>query len=247
MQRHVPPVGQIARLEPFRALIYDTPAHQQLQQSDFMKLLDSTTQAIETWRQETEAFLMSLVPNQQTAASSGQKRGKGGSKGKGKAKESDIDTSVLKLATTIFDCKWCGNLLLYPHVLDHPCLFRRHRPCQAKGFVANKGTRRTKDPDYETVFYSEEDKANPNVAWNEGGQQIRFHQDASNYAAAIVTALGEDPSVATWEELDKANQRVECLRCRKPKASAHRRLAMDWRQAVCFMPPFCSTNLNLRP
>lgn len=223
----------MAKLEPFRTLIYDTPAGQELHFSDFVARLDDVTQALETWRQDAEATLLGLIPTSSTLAASGQRKAKMTAKAKGKAKECAPDASVLKLATTIFECKWCGNLLPYPHVLDHLCMYRRHRPCQAKGFVPKRGIRnRRNDAAYQYIYYSEEDKSDPNVAWNEGGQQLRFHEEASKYAAAIIKELGEDPERVTWEELDKANQRVECLRCQKPKPSAHRRLAMDWRQAV---------------
>lgn len=216
------PITQLAKLEPFRTLIYDTPENKELREKDLMGHVHAIPEALQTWKAEAEDLLFGLLPASAT-------RGK---KGKGKALEL---RKTLNLATTIFCCKWCGpdRPLTYPFVLEHECLFERHSPEDAHDYRHNRNPKKRAE-DRQTIYLNEEDKADPNASWNEGGDQLTFFNKASEFASAIILALGEDPSVVTWEELDEANERVECLHCRLPDSGNHRlkRVAMDWRQAV---------------
>ncbi|KAF6763872.1 hypothetical protein DFP72DRAFT_485501 [Ephemerocybe angulata] len=98
-------------------------------------------------------------------------------------------------------------------------------------FLRNTGRRRAARRIVTTTRTAEDDDVDPNVPWNEGGDQVAFDEYASKIAAAVIKALGEDPGTVTWEELDRLNQRVECLRCRKEKG-ANKRLVMGWRAAI---------------
>jgi hypothetical protein len=102
-------------MDPFRALIYDTPSDEQLTQGDFLAHLDVFPHLIKAWREEVIEFLLRLlgieIPNNV-----------GSSEAKGKGKEHPLDSSVLEKATTIFKCSWCSKLILYPAVLSHRCL-----------------------------------------------------------------------------------------------------------------------------
>lgn len=193
-----------------------------------MKHVNEIPELLQTWKAEAEEFLLGLLPS-----SAGGKKGRGGSRSKGKAPA--LDRSALNLATSIFYCKWCGpdHPLTYPFILEHECLFERHAPENAHDYIPSRNPKR-RDEDRQITYLNEEDKADPNAPWNEGGDQIIFFEEASEFASAIVLALGKDPSVATWEELDEGNERVECLHCRLPDNSNHRlkRVAMDWRHAV---------------
>ncbi|KAJ3541351.1 hypothetical protein NMY22_g3923 [Coprinellus aureogranulatus] len=193
--------------------------------------LDEIPKALKGWREEAEEVLLGMIPSTSTWKSGGTLN-EAALKLKGKA--TIPATSVLNLATTIFCCKWCGptNPLIYPFVLQHECLFKRHAPGNAYDYIASNNAKQRDRDRREVVYLNEEDRADPNPSWNEGGNQLSFFGDASEFATAIVTALGEDPNVVTWQELDRANHRLECLRCRRPKASAHKRHVMDWRQAV---------------
>ncbi|KAJ3534338.1 hypothetical protein NMY22_g6972 [Coprinellus aureogranulatus] len=224
------PRSLLAKLEPFCTLIYGTPPSEELEAKEFVKYLDEIPKALKGWREEAEEVLLGMIPSTSTRKS-GDPMDEAALKLKGKSTVQA--TSILNLATTIFYCKWCGptNPLIYPFVLQHGCLFKRHAPANAYDYVAsNNGKQR--DRDRLEIYLNEEDRADPNPSWNEGGNQLSFFGNASEIATAIITALGEDPNAVTWQELDRANHRLECLRCRRPKASAHKRHVMDWRQAV---------------
>ncbi|KAJ3545716.1 hypothetical protein NMY22_g2323 [Coprinellus aureogranulatus] len=202
----------LALVEPFRTMIYDTPADKELQQKDFLEHLEDMPRILDSWREEAEGVLLGLLPQSLETASKGKK---------GKAKETAPDRPVLSLGITLFSCKWCPDILTYPAVLSHGCLYRS----AANNRVIKEGGEADNGEEEE-----EEGVADPNVRWNEGHNQVEFDEAASAYASAVIKALGEDPKTATWEDLDKANKRVECLRCRKDKGL--KRLVMNWRAAV---------------
>ncbi|RXW22810.1 hypothetical protein EST38_g3050 [Candolleomyces aberdarensis] len=200
-----PPHGQLlAKLEPFKTLIYNTPPSQDVTQADMLAHLDQIPEIVKNWSENVINILLSLLPQEQEAGRK-TKGGKGTSK---KGKGPVPDPAVLERATTIFGCNRCppsqSELLLFPHVVSHECLNYRH------GKVP------------------EEEQWDPNCWWIEcHDSQLEFDEAASECASAIINALGKDPKTTTWKELDEDNQRVECLTCRKNK-----RLVMDWRHAI---------------
>ncbi|KAF6763835.1 hypothetical protein DFP72DRAFT_873535, partial [Ephemerocybe angulata] len=210
-ERTAPLNQQLARLEPFRTLVYDTPAEKELTATEVMEHLDDIPGALKAWKEDADSLLLALLPS---VSPRGRKKGKAASSGKGK----EPDLSVLERATSLFSCQWCTEVLVYPAVLSHPCLFHKHARSAAK----------------QSQPAGEEDDIpvdGPGAPWNEGGDQVQFDEEASATATVIIAALGHDPNVVTWEELDKANQRIECLRCRSKKGAAPR-LVMGWRSAI---------------
>lgn len=204
IQHSVPRVLQLAKLEPFKSLVYEAPADQELNPADFLAHLDAIPQVFDSWKEGIVEHLLTLLglgPGERADSDAS-------AKGKGREVISD-GNSVLGRATTIFNCKQCCGLLLYPYILTHGCL-------------VDSGYARHRKGDY-------------NCEWNEE-DQVEVHEQASRYARAIVIALGQDPNTATWEQLDKDNQRVECTRCRiKPTRKSRNkniRLVMNWRHAV---------------
>jgi hypothetical protein len=191
-----------------------------------MKHFDEIPSVLQTWKTGAEETLLSLIQASAPAIDKGKK---------GRGKRPALGLETLDLATTIFWCKWCGKNYptTYPSVLTHRCLFERHAADRAGSYAPSRNPR-IRRLDRQIQYLNDEDRADPNPGWNQGGNQLFFYEEASKYAAAIVTALGKDPKVATWEELDRANERLECVYCRLPKDGKERLkgLAMDWRQAV---------------
>lgn len=184
----------LAKLEPFKSLIYDTPPDHKLTQADILPLLDQMSEIVKNWSDNVINILLDLLPQEQKVAKRTTKGGKRGSKGKGKA--SALDPAVLDRATAIFACNRCPSsqteLLLFPQVVSHWCLINGNE----------------KVP--------KEDQWDPNCWWVEcHDTQVEFDEVAPECARAIIKALGKDPKTTTWKELDEANQRVECLSCRR--------------------------------
>jgi hypothetical protein len=213
---YAPQKRSLAFVEPFRTMIYDTDPETELEQKDFFKHLEEFPQILDAWREEADDVLIGLLP-QSTSEDAGSKKSK-----KGKAKEVAPDRSVLKLGTTIFTCKWCPEALTYPAVLSHNCLYRSPARNRTDEEEAEASTNEEAGED--------EGMEDPNFRWNVGYNQVWFDEAASACATAVIKVLGEEPTTATWEELDKVNKRVECVRCRKDKGL--KRLVMDWRNAV---------------
>ena len=236
------PASQLAKLEPFRTIIYDTPESKKLEVKHLMKHFDEIPSALQTWKTEADETLLSLIQASAPANDKGKK---------GKEKRSALGLETLDLATTIFWCKWCGEShpITYPSVLTHMCLFERRAADSAMSYAPSRNPR-IRELDREIQYLDDEDRADPNPGWNQGGKQLVFFEDASKYAAAIVTALGKDPKTATWEDLDRDNERLECLSCRLPQGGKERLkgLAMDWRQAVSALwLPSISSRTSLTP
>jgi hypothetical protein len=207
IQTPAPSLRQVARMEPFKGLIYDAPADQTLTQGDFLAHMDAVPHLIESWKEDVAVALLGLLPESEKRAVPAD-----ATTTKGKEKVHVLDMSILYRATSIFCCQQqCSDpqLMVYPFVYTHRC---RNR------------TDRFGRTDVGTTYAL--DRAD----------QVGFHKDASRYARAIIGALGQDPDTVTWEQLERDNQRVECVRCRtkfNPKwRTKCNRLVMNWRQAV---------------
>ncbi|RXW14503.1 hypothetical protein EST38_g11349 [Candolleomyces aberdarensis] len=212
--RDLEPTGptprELAMMEPFRTLVYDAPREQHFTQADMLAHLDKLPEVFKSWAENTANVLLNLLPQEHEGGKNAARRGKAKSKANDKAPA--LDAAALDLATTLFSCKWCPEILVYPNVLTHHCLISRHK-------------KENKEPE------SEEESGDPNCAWNKGHDQVEFDEVSSACASTVVTALGKDPKTTTWKELDEADQRVECLSCRKETGKL-KRIAMDWRHAV---------------
>ncbi|KAF8148885.1 hypothetical protein B0H34DRAFT_863230 [Crassisporium funariophilum] len=144
------------------------------------------------WRQQTEDKLMDMVK---------------------KVNKSEINRgTVFDLATTVFDCMACGNVLLrHPQVLVHKCATR------------DPGRRnQTDDPDRLTV-----ERTLKQTYWNFPGW-IVIKADTFLLASQIVKMCGFDPLSATARELDENGPIIECIKCNDRKGRA----TMTWLDAL---------------
>ncbi|KAJ2929983.1 hypothetical protein H1R20_g7119, partial [Candolleomyces eurysporus] len=211
-----PSYHEVAKTEPFRTLIYDTPSDKKLTQADFLAHLDELPKIFKSWLETTTNFLLGLISQEsETCKSVGKAKktaAKGKGKGKGKEKETaPVDATIFDLATTLFECNLCKSILPYHQALRHGCFAFR-----------------ILTPENPTL----DESADPNTVWN-GTGIAEYHQVASDCASEIITILGKNPKTATGEELDEARQRLECVRCLgHTPAGRPKRLIMDWRNAV---------------
>jgi len=105
---YAPSYREVARTEPFRTIIYDTPEEDRVGVSQFVSLMDNFPGIIDSWRTETSMLLLHIYT-----------KGSGSPEGKVWL-ESDIQ--MLSRATAIFTCSVCCRLHLYPNVLTQACL-----------------------------------------------------------------------------------------------------------------------------
>ncbi|KAJ2925149.1 hypothetical protein H1R20_g11946, partial [Candolleomyces eurysporus] len=205
VQTPAPWPQQVAKMEPFKSLIYDTPADQTLTEGDFLAHLDAMPHLIESWKEDVAGVLLGLLLESEKTGTAPADT----ASTKGKEKEKVPDRSILYRATSILVCQRCSILMVHPFVYTHRC-----RQTSSSFRPYRRGTP-----------YSF-DKAD----------QVGVHKQASRCARAIVGALGQDPDTVTWEQLERDNQRVECVRCRakaNPKSRKKcNRLVMNWRSAV---------------
>ncbi|KAJ2929984.1 hypothetical protein H1R20_g7118, partial [Candolleomyces eurysporus] len=117
---------EVAKTEPFRTLIYDTPTDTKLTLADFLVHVDELPKIFKSWREKTTNFLLGLIPQE----GSGKAKKKGANaKGKDKDKETaPADTATLDLAITLFGCNKCKAILPYHQATLHSCftLSKKH-------------------------------------------------------------------------------------------------------------------------
>ncbi|KAJ7040353.1 hypothetical protein C8F04DRAFT_254471 [Mycena alexandri] len=107
----------------------------------------------------------------------------------------DSTEADLHLATTFFACSTASEAIGYPRIL-----------------VTSSATA------YDYWDYRDEEEANSlrvalrEDSWNANGT-IRFHEQASLNARAVVEACGLDPDVTTAAEMEEINPAMECVNC----------------------------------
>ena len=129
----------------------------------------------------------------------------------------EANPDCVKLACTVYSCIDCeedlrrldDSYLWFPHVLGHPCL-----------------TEPTEDRSLELELGSWQLRKK----WS--CEMIKVDEDASTAAEAIVEAFGMNSKVATPDDMDKLDARMECLECLIPEVEDPSRIVFDWRSAV---------------
>jgi len=101
-----PTAWWIASSKPIASLIKSEV--RRITKEDFEKVEPHLCNLITSWKEETDRYLVTLMPQPS---------------GKGKKKDSrNSKASALELATTFFKCDWCTEPISYPRILMHSCL-----------------------------------------------------------------------------------------------------------------------------
>jgi hypothetical protein len=124
--------------------------------------------------------------------------------------------SASELASFVFRCSTCGDVLWYPAVLAHTCL--------SAALPLRKGSL--------------------SIKYEEAVIQICAHNpsidvlDPTAWSGItnLIQMCGLDPKVATCDQMDQVNARLTCNICNEHG----RRKIMTWRTAVSFLSPFYS-------
>lgn len=201
----LPQILDIATTEPFRTFILEDADEFPGLLMDIGYISSTFKSFADSWNQDREQFLGSLVPGKT-----------GQPNGRGKAK-TRMSTVALRRATTFFQCPYCTEPISFPRILAHGCLLNRS---------STKNNRRDTDPEI-LVAFSFYVFPRP---WFSEAQNLTFDQEASNVAKSIIKECGENPDRITQEQMDEKDLRLECRACTEQKKG---RYAMKWRMAVC--------------
>ena len=222
--------------------ILDQPTDVNVDAESFVHLMPELGGMIERWRevitaefvQEVKGGIKSLDANT------------GGRRKIGSRPVENLDESILqriKLASTVYKCTDCAeeknypdllygsqlpdsfyesmsrlplwakepfyvNPLWYPRVLGHRCLTK------PSGFTLEESLELENVPGYRKLWSCE---------------LIAVDKRASKAAKAVVEACGMNPRVATADDMDNLDARLECLKCYPDDPE---RIAFGWRSAV---------------
>lgn len=202
----LPSVIDLAMMEPFRSLIFDTPLDRKVEKKDFFRKQRLLQELTPLFNENRNELLVSLLPKPKNA--------------RRKSKRVAGDVTRLQLATTFFHCKWCRDTITYSRVLVHNCLTIPHPEEQNDENVDSHNWRDIIHP-YLNI-----------APWNYGDNQVSFEDEVSELAAAFIGVCGEDPQTVTMEHMDSLDVRLECVSCCHPSRG---RLVMKWKLAVSFL------------
>ena len=206
--------------------------------ADFEKIEPQIRDLITSWREETDCYLATLIPQPS---------------GKGKKKDL-INSNSLELATTFFKCYWCTEPISHPRILVHGCF---HKTVKSKDEAKDEKGEEDDMEDLERDTYidaHEPREPRPpkeitpelilptlsdyhSLGMRPGEEGVTYDEEASNTARDIITACGEDPKTVTSAAMEEKPVRLECLRCSRVMQAKQRsksnRLVMKWNMAVC--------------
>ena len=197
-------------------------------QEDFQKHEAQLQMTIASWREETDGYLTSLIP--QPSA-----------KGKKKAPCNDA-VNPLELATTFFKCHWCTEPISYPRVLMHSCFARDPRAVNQdddddseEEVVVDyrripRQPRLPKQITYDSVLHTMLNQHT--LGMRAGMEGVAYDDEASKAVRKIIVLCGKDANTVTYAAMEEADARIECLRCSRAMHGRHKRLIMKWTMAV---------------
>ena len=215
---------------------------ERIPEEDIEKLEPQLRSLITSWKEETDCYLATLIPQPS---------------GKGKKKDShNSKTSALELATTFFKCYWCTEPISYPRILMHGCLLKAVKlQEEAEGEEDDESDSDMEDFEEDMVVDARgpqvlrpPKEVTPDMAFPmvsdyyslgmcAGKEGVSYDEEASNFARDIITACGQDPMTVTYAAMEKIHARLECLRCSQAMQAKQKakqvRLVMKWNMAVC--------------
>ncbi|KAF5315633.1 hypothetical protein D9611_004972 [Ephemerocybe angulata] len=180
-----PTAGELATMEPFRSIIYDSPEQDTVTASELSKHTDTLPNLISVWNKGVVDHLLSLLPQGQAIPGGGTVISES-DRARKEPPPSLRSVSELYKATSTFNCITCSSTLLFPNVLVHKCLLR---------------------PDVKNAD-------DPNGLWNQGRDQVLFDTAGRSVVNLILSLIDMDSNTATWKEVDTAGHRLSCMRCR---------------------------------
>lgn len=212
-----PPIADIARSDPFRALINDTPFNVPLPAEEFTALAKLHLPTLITdWRTAKDAELVAILQPH--------------------IPHTTARTEHLYLATTVFKCAYdtgrrrywyssheCNEPLTYPRVLAHTCTSLHDISGDRLALSSDEPPL---DAEMAAFYFLK------SMPWNHkyAGDRIAFSTEGAATARAVVEACGLDPAVTTVEDMNKLDPLVKCRTC---SDSEKGRLIMRWMWAVC--------------
>lgn len=174
------------------------PDGREFTKDDLAPLIETYPDLVRQWRLDKEAELVEMIRD-----------------ACGDSYSFNPDT-VLRLATTMFDCKTCEDeeeevpMLWYPRVLIH-------------NHTTDRPEQLDTGDDMEIVStYTDL------VPWN-ARERLSFNWDAREKMARVLKKHGFDPNTTTAEEMDALDPIFECIPCNN---IYHGRFTMKWTYLV---------------
>ena len=212
--------------------ILDRPTYVDVDVMSFLHLLPELDDMVENWRGIiTAKFVQAVKANITRIRPDADELDDDNALGQnenGSKCVKDADEAIpecVKLACTVYSCIDCEDdqdclddslvgYLWFPEVLGHRCLTKPRSFIQAS------------DDFLEVQLGSSPYRKQ----WS--CELIEVDEDASMAAAAIVEAFGMNSKVATPDDMDKLDARMECVDCLECLAPWENRIVFDWRSAV---------------
>ncbi|KAG6917031.1 hypothetical protein DXG01_004157 [Tephrocybe rancida] len=113
----LPPLADVAILPPFKVVIQDTPAAEEVTALHFQKAMTNFSQAVTKWRQSTDESLVKLINCHP-------------------ATEVKVTTTILRDPATFFHCLQCLGSISYPRILvEHVSSWHHITSATASGLI----------------------------------------------------------------------------------------------------------------
>jgi len=182
---------------------------------------------ITLWKEEMDSYLTSLISDMKNQRNSNK-----------------CKINRLGLATTFFKCCHCTELITYPSILMHDCIYFEDESRNEEDDEDNKGegnavvnTRKPRGPrEPRPPKHISADKVLTTLINSHGSgmcagrEGVSFDEEAFEAAWDFTTKCGENPNMVTHDTMKKA--RFECMRCGRLRANDGTRLAMKWPTVV---------------
>lgn len=202
----IPGLGDICNMAKFKTLLLDPADDVEVTEGDFNEAMEQLPDLISAWRIEKEAELVSLMSNTDFKAISG------------RTSDVEFNRKQLELAKAHFYCTSCRQAISYPRILVHACL------------TAYQPWIHTADPDNDSkIMWTHQSKA----PWNNNSKIITFGDQIQTCVAQLLAATKLDIDSTTAQQMDDADFRFECVKCRLNTVGAW---VMSWRAAVSRQP-----------
>lgn len=165
----------------------------EVSEEEFVPAIESLPRLVEEWRTEIKLKLCKLMPHEE--------------------EEVWKDPRHLELATTIFPCKMCTELIHYPRALFHACTTK----------LSYLGQHLLSGGHSDMRFRWVALRCAP---WNCDSHRLQFEEGASEVARRLVVACSLDAGVTTKNQMDDRSDRFAC------EGSEREQTVVTWNVAV---------------
>ncbi|KAF5355482.1 hypothetical protein D9758_006338 [Tetrapyrgos nigripes] len=179
-----PPLADVIQTGIFSGLLVKTPLTEPLQENEFTAILAAKVDPsfAQTWAKAKKAEVQALIQRTIT-----------------KVKPESAD--ILDLACAVMECNRCRNMLWYPDVLEHSCLFSN------QSYYSYWGEEKPMD---EVLAEFDPCVVLRICRWNQY-ECLSVWKIGSRNIQSLIKTCGASPSTTTLNELDELNPIIKCM------------------------------------